>query len=937
MNGSGRRIAQFAQPQAMLPSHRQPPAGRLQTAPSFLDFWGKARPIPTAAHAWHPIAYHMLDVASVLDAILDARPLALSRGAKLLGVEPPEARRLLVSLAALHDIGKFAPAFQKKALDHWPSALGGVDPLSIPETHHTTAGYGLWCHVLSDRLADRLWEGGSFTLHQLAPGVFGHHGRPMSDADARASIGSVFPGASRSEAVACAEAIVECLMSEPLATPVPRDDQIRLASWWVAGLMTVSDWVGSNQTWFPYEAPQHGLAEYWNMGKERAARAVRQAGLCPSRPTPARSFTELTGFQEPSPTQAWAESARLPDGPVLVVIEDATGAGKTEAAQMLVHRLMAQGRASGAYWAMPTQATANAMYLRQRSLVHALFDATSNDRPPSVVLAHGQAHLHEGYQETILRDGDSSRDSDSNARSDDDMPAEVACEAFIADDSRAALLADVGSGTVDQALLGTLPSRFNTVRLFGLSEKVIVFDEAHAYDAYMGVEVQSLLRFQAALGGSAIILSATLPHERREELVGAWLDGLNRGLRRGSSSAQSTLLREDAYPLATVVGEGVVQEYALVADDKASRSVQVRFAGTFDDALEHVLTSARTGRAVAWIRNTVDDCLAAARAIREAGAQTKVFHARFAQGDRQAREAEVTTQFDKNSTAEDRRGAIVVATQVIEQSLDLDFDVMVTDLAPVDLLIQRAGRLQRHERPDRGVLPLELVILAPPAVEEPDRDWLTPELRGTGAVYRNTGILWRTVMELDRAGYIRSPSGLRPLIEAVYSSDDVPVGLVDTTSKAEAADMASAATANHVTLDPPDGYIGGGTGWFDIRPLTRLGDEQTTVRLARLGSDGYLRPWRQDEGSARRAWALSEVKLAAHRVPFGSSSLPLHQDKVEAIRAGWGRFERDIPVLVLEPEVGDDGRTEWVGGFVRPNGELCRVRYSTEEGCVFAG
>lgn len=904
-------------------------------AASFLAFWGKARPTRAAVHPWHPIAYHMLDVACVLGSILDARPVALSRGAELLSVEPPEARRLLVTLAALHDIGKFAPAFQKKELDHWPSVLHDLAPSSIAEVHHTSAGYALWCQHLSDVLSDQIWVGGSFALHLLAPGVFGHHGRPMSDADSRAPVSSVFGGASRREAVACAEAIVECLLDEPLSAPVPDDDGIKLASWWVAGLLTVADWVGSNQSWFPYEPPVHGLAEYRRLATERAGRAVRQAGLCPSRPSSARSFVELTGFQTPSPTQAWAESAELPDGPVLIVIEDSTGSGKTEAAQMLVHRLMLDGRISGAYWAMPTQATANAMYLRQRDLVRALFSSDPDDRLPSVVLAHGQAHLHEDYQKTILREDDSSRPTGPSTRIDDDMPAEVACEAFIADDSRAALLADVGAGTVDQALLGALPSRFNTVRLFGLSEKAIVFDEAHAYDAYMGVEVQSLLRFQAALGGSAIILSATLPRDRRQKLVGAWLEGLNHG-HRSIVQDKSTIPHEDAYPLATVVGERSVREYRLEAADKVGRSVQVRFVSQVEEALNHVLASARADRAVAWIRNTVDDCLAAARAIREAGVEATVFHARFAQGDRQQREASVVERFNRDSTVENRRGAVLVATQVIEQSLDLDFDVMVTDLAPVDLLIQRAGRLQRHQRPERGPVPLELVVLAPPADEEPDGAWLRPEFSGTGAVYQNTGILWRTVMELDRVGCITSPYGLRPLIEAVYSGDGVPAGLMDRTDKAEAADLASAATANHVTLHPPDGYQGGVTGWFDIRPVTRLGDEQTTVRLARLRPDGYLEPWCQSDGSVWREWALSEVKLAAYRVPFGSSCLPEHQGLVESLRKGWGRFERDIPVLVLEPSSEQSGEAEWRGEFVSPRGKLSQVKYSVDDGFIYS-
>src|SRR5690606_35701801 len=135
------------------------------------------------------------------------------------------------------------------------------------------------------------------------------------------------------------------------------------------------------------------------------------------------------------------------------------------------------------------------------------------DPKPSLVLAHGQQRLHQAFQDTVLR-GVSVLNVPSAGvapAAGDDIESTVACAAFLADDRRAALLADVGAGTIDQALLGALPSRFNTVRLFGLGDKVLVVDEAHAYDPYMSTELQALLRFQAALGGCAVVLSATLP------------------------------------------------------------------------------------------------------------------------------------------------------------------------------------------------------------------------------------------------------------------------------------------------------------------------------------------------------------------------------------------------------------------------------------------
>ncbi|HEU4628269.1 MAG TPA: CRISPR-associated helicase Cas3' [Gemmatimonadaceae bacterium] len=907
-----------------------------------LAFWGKARPdAAEATVTWHPVVYHLLDVAAAADAILAVRPLALRRAARLLGLTPTDARRLIVALVALHDLGKFAPAFQAKSLEHWPAALAGLDPAQVAPTHHTGDGYALWHHVLGPGIAERLWSGGRRTLDVLAPAIFGHHGRPVRSADARAPVDSIFRAGSRRMATTCADAVLSLLLPVPIDAPPPSEQQARIASWWVSGLTTVADWIGSNQRWFPYTAPDPDLAAYWSHARECACRAIAAAGVGAPRPSPLKSFTELTKRPTPSPAQAWASSVALPDGPVLVIIEDVTGAGKTEAAQMLVHRLMADGRADGAYWAMPTQATANAMYARQADAVHALFERDRGAPPPSVVLAHGQSRLHDGFRATVLRDP--AERLDAAARRESGLPADAACAAFLADDRRAALLADVGAGTVDQALLGALPSRFNTVRLFGLVDKVLVFDEAHAYDPYVGVEVQQLLRFQAALGGSAVILSATLSRAQRQTFATAWTEGLDEGRRRIGplfGGDPPPLVQSQAYPLATVVSADAepVREYAIEAAEWSRRSVGVRFVRTVEDACAHVVEWAGKGAAVAWVRNTVDDCLTAAAMARAAGFEPIVFHARFAQADRQAREARVLELFGERGSAAERRGAVLIATQVVEQSLDLDFDVLVTDLAPVDLLIQRAGRLQRHpardaERPTG--LARELVVLAPSTDGEPAKDWLTAVLPKTRYVYEDVGVLWRTAVALGDARVIDTPGGLRALVEAVYGSNETPEALLPVAQAARGKDLGQASAANHAVLELADGYHGDLKGWVDdIRPMTRLGDEQTTVRLARVRADGALAPWAEVDGPAWKAWALSEVRLSAARVPFGSTPSARYQAAVEAVRGEWGRFEQEITVLPLLPRDGEPDT--WDGALLKPDGRLVSIVYTRAQGLGFA-
>lgn len=222
------------------------------TTPDFHRFWAKARPASDGP-SWHSVAHHLLDVAAVAEAILRVRPIVARRASALLRLEPDDARTLIVALAALHDLGKFAPVFQAKAPDHWPAdVLGPYRELAVRRPH-TEDGYALWRDVLADRVAERLWPDGREALDALAPGIFGHHGRPMGrgigfDERARTRFGE----AGLRAALACADSILRLIVPAPLPTCEIGEDAARLASWWVAGLITVADWVGSNQGWFPY-------------------------------------------------------------------------------------------------------------------------------------------------------------------------------------------------------------------------------------------------------------------------------------------------------------------------------------------------------------------------------------------------------------------------------------------------------------------------------------------------------------------------------------------------------------------------------------------------------------------------------------------------------------------------------------------------------------
>lgn len=358
------------------------------------------------------------------------------------------------------------------------------------------------------------------------------------------------------------------------------------------------------------------------------------------------------------------------------------------------------------------------------------------------------------------------------------------------------------------------------------------------------------------------------------------------------------------------------------------RRVRVERVADAATAITAITTAAASGAAVAWIRNAVDDAIEARAALAAAGVEAMLFHARFAMGDRQDIEAEVLDRFGRWSSPEQRRGRVLVAMQVIEQSLDLDFDLVVTDLAPADLVIQRAGRLWRHDRGARPVAGPRLLLLSPKPVDNPPADWLGPELRRTGFVYADHALLWRSARALLGAGVIETPAGVRALVEHAYDRDAegaVPPGLVRAAIRAEGEDLAAAAVAYQNVLRIEEPYERRAGSWEpDVRTPTRLGDAQITFRLAQM-DNGVVVPWYPHE-ETWRAWALSEVSVRATRL----SGAPEHP-AVDAIKGEWPTWDREIPVLLLRL----DGEGGWQASALDGRSKNCIVTYRATTGLIF--
>jgi len=852
----------------------------------------------------HSIAHHGMDVAACASVLLDTFRAPV-------GV-PSEA---LAALIALHDIGKFTRTFQGKVEPLWPPSLGPYEK-PVAGYPHDDCGFALLAGELAEQLDPLFanWRSAS-ARDPLLRAITGHHGRPPHDNRdlPRKVAGPV--------CIAAASTFIDAALNAIDPPPLPllaANDRHHLA-WFLAGLVVLADWLGSGRGWFtPVIAAEHAnLGRYWHeIALPRARRAVKEAGVLPSPVSLATGIATLfPEIGDPRPVQEWAECVVLPEGPALFTIEDATGSGKTEAALVLAHRLMAAGRAEGLFCALPTMATADAMYARLERAYLRLF---APDARPSLVLAHSRRSLNARFTESILQ---AAADPSEDTAEPADQPAGAQCAGWIADDRRKAFLAEIGVGTLDQALIGVLPTRHAPLRLLGLSRRVLVIDEAHAYDTYMTEELKRLLSFHAALGGSAIVLSATLSARQRAELAAAFLSGLGCTAEPDGATA---------YPLVTVVSAaGITAEPRPMAPEMR-RSVAVERIADEAAAIQAIAEAARQGAAVAWVRNAVDDAIGAHAALQGLGLDPLLFHARFAMGDRLGIEHKVLARFGRTSSADQRRG-VLVATQVVEQSLDLDFDLMVTDLAPADLLIQRAGRLWRHARGARPVRGPRVLLLAPEPIDDPPEDWLGPELRRTGAVYVDHALLWRSARVFLHAGAIATPDGIRALIEVAYDQDAPgaePPALGRATRRAEAERLTARGIAwqNLLQIDKP--YRRDAGVWEpDVRTPTRLGDPQLVFRLARI-EDGRVVPWFPD-AIPNRAWALSEVSVRAARLS-GAAPDAATQPLVTAAKEAWRVWDRAIPVLVLRP----DNEDTWRGMGMDRDGESQAVTYKSIRGLI---
>jgi len=911
--------------------------------PAYFRYWGKADPKYEGDPKWHPLVYHCLDVAAVGYVLLMETENMRHRFIEITRLDDATSRHWLVLFLGLHDIGKFSESFQNLRPDLLEKLQRKKSGMAY-SVRHDSLGNLLWVdslwHSFEASTSSRLPDFGQFKEFWqeifvcIAKAYTGHHGEPprmMGPNNLRLTLSGYF---SREEAKAAEDFFIDfqavLFLEHGVAgnLPSPMDilESIPIASWLMAGFAVLCDWIGSNSQWFPFCEKPMALADYWQYhAVPQAKRAIGESGIGAASPRiPGNTFSDLfPEISEPTPLQRHVTDCPLAGSPQLFVLEDVTGSGKTEAAVLLAKRLMARGLGDGTFIALPTMATSNAMYERVSKVYRKLF---TEDSSPSLVLAHGARHLSEAFFRSISV----AHDMQQPYGNDDDT-AIAQCTAWLADNRKKAVLADVGVGTLDQALLAILPSRFQSLRLYGLVGHILIVDEVHAYDPYMNKLLQTLLSFHAALGGSAILLSATLPLQVRQELIASFAHGI--------AMPSAPLVASAAYPLATHLSrDDGISETPVAATPQRRTTIPVKIIVEQDEVERLIIEASEQGRCVCWIRNTVQDALDGHESLRKKGNADRIilFHARFAMGDRLNIENRVCASFGKQSEEQERSGRILIATQVVEQSLDLDFDLLVSDLAPMDLLIQRAGRLHRHVRDERGnPLPFGagsdrretpcFIIHSPLPEDGAGADWYSAAFPKAAFVYPSHGCLWLTARLLRDKGVLSIPDDARELIEAAFSDEAdtlIPAPLRDRDVDAEAKWQADKSLAHINMLKLEEGYSATANQWReDMRAPTRLGDMETTVRLARWDGKTLTPlcahrdfPWDMSQVSLRSLMVHSE---ADHADPALKSEI----EKLKASLPDKGKWSVLVP---LAPDT--EGR--WRGEALDKNGKPVMISYN---------
>ena len=738
----------------------------------------------------HLLEHHLADVGACFEALL-AQPTIRQRLASTAGLadlDDATVARLCV-FAALHDIGKVNVGFQTQIWRR-EDLPGGRRPASFPGVGHTrdmvpvldnngdTETSDWFFSALGFEQGVLQWDNGilqwddndGMTACGLFVATLSHHGDPLNLQENLSRNPRAWQRFTNLNPRECVERVgrlvrqwfPDAFTDNELALPSAPAFQHHFL-----GLCTLADWIGSNEIWFKFvDAPDD---DYIDHARRQATMAVKEIGLDISQQRtsfastpPKTDFADLFAIPgAPPPNAIQRQSAKkTPLNERLVIIESETGSGKTEAALWRFARMYQAGLVDGIYFALPTRVAASQIHRRVENFVARLFPG--GNRPPVVLAVPGYDVSTDAGEVAIPQ-----YDGHAAGHHESDKP-------WAADDPKRYLAAQIAAGTVDQAMLGALKVKHAHLRASCLARNLLVVDEVHASDTYMTEILQALLNAHIGAGGYALLMSATLGSDARQR----WLTpGVREGDRENLSLEAAI---QTPYPAISVRGDSEPSTARVDANDQG-KNVQVEPSpamSALDEVAQRALTAARSGAKVLVVRNTVNYAVETQQALESAApdelpllfaasGRPTLHHSRFAHADRRLLDAAVEERLGKDRNP---GGCIVVGTQTLEQSLDIDADLLITDLCPVDVLLQRIGRLHRHRREDRptGYDKPVCIVLTPPG------DDLSPLLAGGqtanglgphGFVYRNLHSLQATLRLVNEYAEWRIPEMNRELVE----------------------------------------------------------------------------------------------------------------------------------------------------------------------------
>ncbi|MBT8342829.1 MAG: CRISPR-associated helicase Cas3' [Desulfatitalea sp.] len=626
----------------------------------------------------------------------------------LLETLPASVRALLgghpETIAALHDVGKVSPGFQKKYFQgflerHLPD-LARV-PISRFEAEH--------CQIGMAAIRDHLKNSHAAEI------VGAHHGGIRSRRKHRDSA-EIFGGEQWSEE---RKRLIRAMEEE--FGPITGIDYAPVVRNLVAGLVSVADWIGSDETYFP----SHAVSTDFDFPLQ-TRKAVAACGWIIPEIKKGLNFEGIFGFPPHGIQKTFTDAIQ---GPGLYVLEAPMGTGKTEAALFAAYRLMAEGHNRGLFFGLPTRLTSEKIHERVEGFLDRIFEKQMRPK-----LAHGKAWLKE-----FSHGGEN-----------------LAAGGSWFNRKKRRLLYPFAVGTIDQALLSILNVKHFFVRTFALSGKVVILDEIHSYDLYTGTLMQEMVSQLLSIGCSVIILSATLTRERRMPLLRQPLFSRHAG-------------EKDAYPLITRKIDRIVEEIPGCWPQNQDYEIQLRDLNATAVAQEAIF-KAEAGACVLLIANTVaraQDWFDAVRSqMREKAFDLGLIHAKFPGCRRTELEQTWISRLGKNAVRPE--GCILVGTQVLEQSIDIDADFLITEIAPTDMLLQRMGRQWRHKRGNRPTqVPLTLIVSPSPEDAHDEEALMTRFGKGTCFVYAPY-LLWRTWRVWRQRNRLNLPSDIRDVLEATY-------------------------------------------------------------------------------------------------------------------------------------------------------------------------